>query len=292
MAESTKESAPSPYAAMFEGFRKDLDEHHDRRDKIAKASKDITASSKKMQVGLLMCKSLSPKDEKAKNQHYEAIANQYKSIKSDLEALNTFRYANNITGGNQEFVEAISFEHYLRTQLLITYADASARISKMGDAGGFAELSPEDYMLGILDLTGELMKYAIGGIARDHKLPAGEPSKYTRRVKAASKQQTEHEAMDIDREAHASAYSWPTPGPDGRVRNILDDLRQLRLQLEMFEAPRDTRFASDFEKKMIVMRESVEKVEKSAYSLKVRGSERPKGQLDMGEDRSVAVESY
>jgi hypothetical protein len=33
---------------MFEGFRDELDEHHDRRERIIKASRDITALSKKM----------------------------------------------------------------------------------------------------------------------------------------------------------------------------------------------------------------------------------------------------
>jgi predicted translin family RNA/ssDNA-binding protein len=33
---------------IFEGFRKELDEHHDRRERIIKASRDITAASKKM----------------------------------------------------------------------------------------------------------------------------------------------------------------------------------------------------------------------------------------------------
>jgi hypothetical protein len=38
----------SPFMPMFEGFRAELDEHHDRRERIIKASRDITASSKKM----------------------------------------------------------------------------------------------------------------------------------------------------------------------------------------------------------------------------------------------------
>lgn len=33
---------------MFESFRTELDEHHDRRERIIKASRDITALSKKM----------------------------------------------------------------------------------------------------------------------------------------------------------------------------------------------------------------------------------------------------
>lgn len=38
----------SPFIAMFETFRTELDEHHDRRERIIKASRDITALSKKM----------------------------------------------------------------------------------------------------------------------------------------------------------------------------------------------------------------------------------------------------
>lgn len=40
----------SPYLPMFETFRNELDEHHDRRERIIKASRDITALSKKMQA--------------------------------------------------------------------------------------------------------------------------------------------------------------------------------------------------------------------------------------------------
>lgn len=41
---------PSPFLPMFEKFRQELDEHHDRRDRVIKASKDITAYSKKVLV--------------------------------------------------------------------------------------------------------------------------------------------------------------------------------------------------------------------------------------------------
>ena len=36
------------FHSMFEGFRDELDEHHDRRERIIKASRDVTAQSKKM----------------------------------------------------------------------------------------------------------------------------------------------------------------------------------------------------------------------------------------------------
>ena len=42
-------SAPaSPFMPMFEAFRNELDEHQERRERIIKASRDITALSKKM----------------------------------------------------------------------------------------------------------------------------------------------------------------------------------------------------------------------------------------------------
>lgn len=50
MAKPKEEQSSSPYTEMFEGFRRELDEHHDRRERIVKASRDITASSKKMCV--------------------------------------------------------------------------------------------------------------------------------------------------------------------------------------------------------------------------------------------------
>jgi hypothetical protein len=42
------EMATSPFMPMFEAFKAELDEHHDRRERITKASRDITAASKKM----------------------------------------------------------------------------------------------------------------------------------------------------------------------------------------------------------------------------------------------------
>ena len=36
------------YTSMFEGFKDDMDEHHNRRERIIKASRDLTATSKNM----------------------------------------------------------------------------------------------------------------------------------------------------------------------------------------------------------------------------------------------------
>lgn len=48
MDPGAKEDYVSPFIPHFESFRTELDEHHDRRERIIKASRDITALSKKM----------------------------------------------------------------------------------------------------------------------------------------------------------------------------------------------------------------------------------------------------
>lgn len=48
MDETKVPSRESPYIPVFEQFRIELDEHHDRRERTIKASRDVTAQSKKM----------------------------------------------------------------------------------------------------------------------------------------------------------------------------------------------------------------------------------------------------
>jgi len=43
----TSSEPTGAFQAIFETFRNELDEHHDRRERIIKASRDITALSKK-----------------------------------------------------------------------------------------------------------------------------------------------------------------------------------------------------------------------------------------------------
>lgn len=52
MASESSDHQPSTQS-MFTFFRTELDEHHDRRERIIKASRDITALSKKMYAYLL-----------------------------------------------------------------------------------------------------------------------------------------------------------------------------------------------------------------------------------------------
>jgi predicted translin family RNA/ssDNA-binding protein len=221
---------------------------------------------------------------KSNTQYWETIQKQYQAISGDLQGLNRHRYRQ-ITGGNQEFMEALSFQHYLETQTLISYEASQARVASMSGEGGAVQLAPEDYVLGIFDMVGELMRFSITSMATNGKLPAGKPN-LNKKLKRDESEGEAGDKMEIDEEIPAPADA---PAP----RNVLSDLRELRLQLEMFDPPRGEKFYFDVEKKMTVMRECVDKVEKALYSLTVRGKERPKGwQPGASEDRRATVESY
>ncbi|KAI4138074.1 MAG: hypothetical protein LQ341_004825 [Variospora aurantia] len=252
----------SPLIPMFEAFRDELDEHHDRRERILKASRDITALSKKNIFSLQRVRQLqSPipsSIRKEINDRSDTIKELFTSVGPDLQGLNAWRYQRQISSGCQEFVEAISFQHYLETQNLITHHEAQDMIP------GGVELTADDYVLGLFDLTGELMRFGITSMATSGTLPRG-------------------------------------PGNDGNDgRDILVDLRSFRISFESL----DTSFSltdwsplkRDLVKKIDIMRQSVEKVENAVYGMIIRGRERPKGwvpDINEGPERGrEPVESY
>ncbi|KXT08468.1 hypothetical protein AC579_6323 [Pseudocercospora musae] len=268
-------SASSPFMAMFEQFKSELDEHHDRRERIIKASRDITAASKKIIFALqrygwpeqfersldiltidrvrTLGDPIPPNLVKNNHQYYDTIFTQFSSVSGDLQGLNAHRYARQISGGCQEWMEAVSFEYYLTKASILGFEDAAILLQKNSEARGI-ELSPEDYVLGIFDMTGELMRFGITSMATRGALPG------------------------------------LSQGPNfGGPKNVLDDMRALRSALEALNAGHGP-FAKDVDKKMDVMRSSVEKVEKSLYGLVVRGAERPKGWNPDTETTSRAIE--
>jgi predicted translin family RNA/ssDNA-binding protein len=90
-------------------------------------------------------------------------------IASELEGQDVWRYVAAISPGLQEYVEAVSFHHYLEHGTLITYKEIQDILSTKPNANGdpivpLFELPLSDYLLGVSDLTGELMRFAIAAI--------------------------------------------------------------------------------------------------------------------------------
>jgi hypothetical protein len=151
-------------------------------------------------------------------------------------------------------------------------ADAMTEEQEDANKPAPIELTATDYLLGLFDLTGELMRFSITSIATSGSLPSSTPTG------------TSHTSTDDNTSSTSS--SPRTPLTD------LQSLRQILSTLDYGDGP----FARDSEKKLEVTVQSVEKVEKAMYGLVVRGSERPRGwvpEMDAGGGgRGVEVESY
>lgn len=165
---------------------------------------------------------------------YATIRTLLESIVSDLQGIRTYRYQNNITGGIQEFMEAVTFQHYLETQRIMKFEEAAATLPR-----GIM-LTYEDYALGLFDMTGELMRFAITYMATHGNLPT-------------------------------------KPGADLSQSSILTDMQDLRNALEVIDPGKNYHLAKEFDSKLKTTRSSVEKVENGVYQMIVRGKERPKG---------------
>ncbi|PWY71424.1 translin-associated factor TraX [Aspergillus eucalypticola CBS 122712] len=237
-----QQQQPNPFIPMFTTFRDELDEHHDRRERIIKASRDITALSKKIIFALQRIRTLNhplpPNLTKETTTRFAQITTHFTALLPDLTpAPNTHRYMRQLSPAIQEFIEAISFHHYLTTQSLITLEE----VRKHLPAGIL--VTEEDYLLGLFDLTGEMMRFAVTGLS------AGSTS--------------EGDGVGLGEEQ----------------KGIVVDLREMRCGFEGLSVPGRHRgvMLRDMGKKVDVMQGSVEKVERAAYGILVRGRERPKG---------------
>ncbi|KAJ5177307.1 Translin C-terminal [Penicillium coprophilum] len=261
MAETETESAPS-ILSIFENFRDELDEHHDRRERIIKKSRDITALSKKIIFALQRVRTTNqpiPLKIAQENQtRFDQIHALFEGVVPEQLGINCWRYQRQISAGIQEFIEAVSFDHYLRTQTLITHAECSARVPP-----GIL-VSEEDYLMGLYDLTGEMMRFAVLSLSSGN----------------ATTNATENTTSDSEKSTVASSQG-----------GIVVDLRAIRAGFEALTVPQRHYMFRDMAKKQDVMQNSVEKVERAAYGIVVRGSERPSGWTpDLS--GSVEVASY
>ncbi|CAO3614161.1 unnamed protein product [Mucor fragilis] len=148
--------------AFFTESRNILDAHHDRRERIIKASRDITALSKKMIFALhraIQANNSNPNYKEADQRQKEIIA-LFKKLAGDIQGLHYHRYSRSFSGGFEEFIEAIAFYHFLIHKTVITKEQVDGYF-KDEQGQMWVPVKTEDYILGLADFTGELMRYAI-----------------------------------------------------------------------------------------------------------------------------------
>ncbi|KAF9431892.1 hypothetical protein BGZ76_011566 [Entomortierella beljakovae] len=106
------------------------------------------------------------------------------------------------------------------------------------------EVTDEDYLLGIADLTGELMRLAINTLGQSLVVSVQD--------------------LGLRDEFHI-------PTPDARVQQILSFLRDIKNGFDNLSLTK----TSPITKKMTALKQSLSKIEMACYNVKVRGAEYP-----------------
>lgn len=236
------------YTPMFEKFRDHLDAHHDRRERVVKASRDITALSKKIIFALQRVRRIHPdlpKDVDGEvNKKLAEIGRLLAGIAPEMQGINRGRYAR-VLFGMEELLEALTFLHYLKHQALLSPEEAAEQVAALcvqgrpeGAEGEAAFIHPDDneFLMGVFDLSGEMMRFATTSAALRGEL-----------------------ASD--------------GGDKDSGRTIVGDMQELDSFFRMLPQRHD----KSWKIKTQTLQSSVQKVERLGYDLRVRGSERPKG---------------
>lgn len=228
---------------MFKEFASSLNDQADQRERIVKISREITLNSKRAIFTLQRLGGMqsSHADKRAKifteaTDKFEQIRLLFVALSEQVSPSDFWKHRRSITGGVQEYVEAVSFHHFLvheqnaPDKALITLSELVANYGLV-DADGVQviNLSVEDYVLGIADLTGELMRYCI----------------------------------------NSSGVSGTTTVTSQLICYLL---RTLESQIDALES---VYYINELNKKLQVLRQSLAKVEQVCYNVRILQSEYP-----------------
>ena len=241
---------------MFKDFARALNEQTDMRERIVKISREITLNSKRAIFTLQRLGGLqsATADKRAlifteATQKFEQIRLLFVALSNEVSGSDFWKHRRSITGCIQEYVEAVSFHHFLvneqssdANKVLISMPELIANYGLI-DAHNvqIIPLTVEDYVLGIADLTGELMRYCI----------------------------------------NSSGVS----GTTSVSLLICNLLRTLESQMDALDS---VYYLNELNKKLQVLRQSLAKVENVCYTVRILQSEYPPEMLKQLLENAVA----
>lgn len=158
----------SVYCQQFQQYAHQLDAVNEKRERIVKASRDVTTSSKKVifQIHRINRTNRGAALEQAERDLHAVQNIHVRRVAQELKANETWKYKRAFSPGMQEFVEAATTLEFCKTGKLLTLQQLNASLSHLKDVSDAPfSISTGDYLLGVADLTGELMRLAISGVA-------------------------------------------------------------------------------------------------------------------------------
>ncbi|BGP45325.1 hypothetical protein JCM10450v2_001143 [Rhodotorula kratochvilovae] len=268
---SSPEDAPAPAKRSradtlldtFTSFRAELDAHHAQRERIVKLSRDVTALSKQLiftlhRVGSGRGMEAVFKEAEGKMQGLRAL---FEKLQGEVKGADFWRYERSVSPGIQEYLEGFTFYHYLEHHTLPTLAEAQASLfppSPPSDSSAnpssssssaptsapaaepYFHVTIDDYLGGVADLTGELMRLAIASVGKNL--------------------------------SDSLAGGKDGAGPEDKGFADIDRIGRMVREIQGEMTPLAA-YARWLPKKLQVLDQSLAKIENASYNLRIRGAE-------------------
>ncbi|TDG51384.1 hypothetical protein AWZ03_002179 [Drosophila navojoa] len=190
----------NPVVQAFRSYASELDAKHDRHERILKLSRDITIESKRIIFFLHSIDSRKQNKakvlEEAQQRLKKLIEVNFRAIALELRNQDVYQFRAAYSPGLQEFIEAYTYMEYLSNedngensksisdwaalQSIMQYeveAEKEKPVQDVGDSPMAGEettvkavekfqffVDPTEYILGVSDLTGELMRRCINSL--------------------------------------------------------------------------------------------------------------------------------
>lgn len=167
----TMTSAAETGSAMKEAFAvyaDYLNNLNDKREKVVKVSRDVTMNSKKVIFQVLRISKENKEEVLMKaEKDLAAVTDQHMSrLVKELQGTDFWKLRRAYTSGVQEYVEAATLCQFCKTGTLLKLEEMNAILLPLSDQNVEPlQINTLDYLLGLADLTGELMRLAIGRVS-------------------------------------------------------------------------------------------------------------------------------
>ncbi|XP_031825513.1 translin associated factor X isoform X1 [Nomia melanderi] len=157
---------------QFRAYGAELDDKNDRFERILKICRDITIESKRIIYLLHTIDNESKQGSilnQAKTKLQNVAQNHFKRIALELEKEGPYQYLKAYRSSLEEYIEAVTFYQYLHNDELEGWSEIEKMITytitdKPEPRTIRTLVTPREYILGIADLTGELMRKCINNL--------------------------------------------------------------------------------------------------------------------------------
>lgn len=165
---------------QFRAYAAELDAKHDRYERIFKINRDVGIESKRIIFLLHTIDKESKRNtilDAAKARLDNVAQKLFRIIANELDGQDPYQFHRAYRAGLEEYVEALTFHEYLQNggmqnwtslEKALTYSTPSSPADSLEESASKTVqvmVTPTNYILGIADLTGELMRKCINNLA-------------------------------------------------------------------------------------------------------------------------------